>query len=532
MRVYQLILYIFLFSVSSSVFGQRRIASQKPRLVVFILIDELSTDQLVAFRSKFSDGGFNRLIDGGSFYRHASFPAGSVYTGCNLSTLYTGAYPATHGIISDRWYDRLKNKEILATGEDQDAGVRPSADRLLASTLSDELKWMYNGKSKVTSIGFDRDYLVWTAGHLPDYIYYSEASEGRMLLNADSIVKVSPEWVNEFNAKQLLDVYCERQWGPMSNLKEYHQLKYFSDDLPDGHSFLYSLKKSKGQRPYETVLASPYGNKLIRDFSIAHILNEDYGKDDIPDVLTIQFTSKSAVRRSASAFEAETEDMLLRLDGEIAEMINILDEEVGLENTLIVTSAIGAPIRSTVDNERVNISTGLFNGQKAASLLNLYLMAIHGQGKWVKAYHDGQIYLNHELLEQSKMSINQILDQSAKFLMQVEGIAYALPAAELMASTSDLASLQSLKLNYHPKRSGDIMIRLQPGWNEQINEGELVNRHWTEARLPLIFYGWKVGRKNIHQSVSMTDVAPTISSFLEIPFPNGCEGKPLKDVLP
>jgi hypothetical protein len=309
-------------------------------------------------------------------------------------------------------------------------------------------------------------------------------------------------------------------------------LKYFDEDLPDGHSFLYTLKKSKGEKPYQMVLQSPYGNKLIRDFSVAHILNEDYGKDDITDILTIQFTAKSAVRVSASAFEAETEDMLLRLDREIADMINIIDEEIGLENALIVTSAIGAPVRSFEESERGNVHTGLFDGNKAASLLNLYLMALHGQGRWVKAYHDGQIYLNHELLEQSKMSINELLDQSAKFLMQVEGVAYALPAAELMASTSDLASMKSLKLNYHPKRSGDIMIRLQPGWNELKKDGSRVNRHWTDAHLPLIFYGWKIGRKNIHQSVSMTDVAPTISSFLEIPFPNGCEGKPLKEILP
>ncbi len=533
MKSYRFILYIILsvcFSVSA--FSQRRIASQKPKLVVFLLVDELSTDQLVAFRDKFSDGGFNRIIDGGSFFRHASFPAGSVYAGCNLSTFYTGTFPATHGIISDRWFDRLKYKEIKATGFDKEAGLRPSVDNLLASTLSDELKWMYNGQCKVTSIGFNNDILVWTAGHKPDYIYYADATTGDIVLNADSIETPMPDWANEFNTKKLLDVYCDRQWGPIADLKKYHQLKYFSEDLPEGHSFLYSLKKTKGNEPYKMVMQSPYGNKLIRDFSIAHILNEDYGKDEIPDIITIQFTAKSAIRSNASAFEAETEDMLLRLDREIADMINIIDEEVGLENTLIVTSAIGAPVRSMEDNERVNVSTGLFNGKKAASLLNLYLMALHGQGKWVQAYHDGQIYLNHELLEQSKMSIKELLDQSAKFLMQVEGVAYALPAAELMASTSDLASMESLKLNYHPKRSGDIMIRLQPGWNEQIEGESPVNRHWTDARLPLIFYGWKVGRKNVYQSVSMTDVAPTISSFLEIPFPNGCEGKPLKEVLP
>ncbi|MCU4163338.1 alkaline phosphatase family protein [Carboxylicivirga caseinilyticus] len=533
MTRFRFTIYILLvLSFSYSAIAQHRIASPKPKLVVFFLIDELSTDQLVAFRDKFSNEGFNRLIDGGAFYRNASFPAGSVYAGCNLSTLYSGAYPSTHGIISDVWYDKLKYNKVLADAADIDKGVLPSAKNMLASTFTDELKWMYNGQSKVTSIGFNPDFLVWTGGHSPDYTYYPDETTGNMVLNADTSIIKLPDWVNEFNGKKLLDVYAERQWGPIADLSEYHQLQYFSEELPQGHTFLYSLKKGKENNVYQNVLESPYGNKLIRDFTVSQVLNGEYGKDEVTDILTVQFTTRSAHRTSAAAFEAETEDMLLRLDQEIADMLKILDSEVGLENTLVITSAIAAPVRSVVDNGRANIPTGLFSGRKAASLLNLYLMAIHGQGTWVKAYHDGQVYLNHELLEQSKISKKEILDQSAKFLMQVEGVAYALPADELMASTSDLAAMESLKLNYHPKRSGDILIRLQPGWNEEIDGKDPVHRHWTSSTVPLVFYGWKIGRRNIYEKVSMADVAPTISSFLEIPFPNGCEGKPLKEVLP
>ncbi|MCU4173648.1 alkaline phosphatase family protein [Carboxylicivirga sp. N1Y90] len=524
------LLIVFLF-VSSFYSHAQRIASPKPKLVVFILVDELSTDQLIAFRDKFSDDGFNRIISGGSFYRHASFPAGSVYAGSSLSTFYSGSYAATHGVISDKWYDRLRSIEVHADGLETDSAY-PSAKNMLASTLVDELKWMYNGASKVTSIGFDKDFLIWTGGHSPDYLYNVNFATGHFQLNADTAVVAMPEWVEDFNGKNLLDVYCERQWGPKSDLNEYHQLKYYSKELPEGHSFLYSLKKDKSDTPYNAVLRSPYGNKLVRDFAVAHVINEDFGADDVTDILTLQFTARSAMRKSASAFEAETEDMLIRLDEEIADLIRILDEEVGMENTLIVTSAIGAPVRSLEENQRGQLSSGLFNGKKAASLLNLYLMAIYGQGKWVKAYHDGQVYLNHELLEQSKVPAQNILEQSAKFLMQVEGIAYAMPATELMASTSDLAAMQSLKLNYHPKRSGDILIRLQPGWNELLPDNSTVNRHWTDARLPLVFYGWKVDRQDVRKPVSMADVAPTISSFLEIPFPNACEGEPLEDLLP
>lgn len=533
---FSLLFLLFFFSIAAS--GQRKIVSPRPRLVVFIQVDELSTDQLIAFRDKFTDNGFNRLMNGGSFFRHAYYPAGSVYAGSHLSTFFTGAYAATHGIISDKWYDRLRSTEVDATLGLTQTSLQdsllplPTTSQLLTSTLADELKWMHNGAANVSAIGLHTDLLVWAGGHAPDDVICMNSITGQFEALRDTLEAPQPIWLKEFNAKQLPNVYCEREWGPIMDLKEYHQLKYFSDALPGNHTFLYNLKKAKGREPFLPVINSPYGNKLVRDFTVNHIINSEIGKDDIPDLLTVQFTSKSNFRKDASAFEAETEDMLLRLDREVADLINIIDEQVGLEKTLIVLTGISSPIRTEEDYSRGNIPSGVFNGTKAASLLNLYLMAIHGQGKWVKAYHDGQVYLNHELLEQSKISIQSILDESARFLMQVEGVAYAMPASELMAASSNLAALQSLKLNYHPKRSGDILIRLQPGWNEELEDGSLVYRHWTSSKLPLVFFGWKVARQNVFTPIPMTNVAPTISSFLEIPFPNGCEGTILDSVAP
>ena len=65
-------------------------------------------------------------------------------------------------------------------------------------------------------------------------------------------------------------------------------------------------------------------------------------------------------------------------------------------------------------------------------------MAIHGQGKWVKAYYDGQFYLNHDLLEKSKLPLNEIQQEAASFLEQISGIAYALPASDVIAASMNL----------------------------------------------------------------------------------------------
>ncbi|TRX72171.1 alkaline phosphatase family protein [Carboxylicivirga sp. M1479] len=508
--------------------------SQRPRLVVFILIDQLSTDQIVAFRDQFSDNGFNRLINGGAFYRNGSYPAGSTYYGTNLATLATGAYPTTHGIVSNWWYDRLRGKEVNAAYGDifinQNESERyPTADRLLTSTVTDELKWMNNGTSRVTAIGFNRNFLVWAGGHKPDYLYRVDPNSGEFVIVPQSDnIKQMPEWARKFNKKRLLDTYSKRKWGPFKDLNNYHQMKFFSEQRIKSEEFMYTLEKQDGKNAYIPVLHSPYGNKLIRDFAMSQIINGQYGKDDVTDVITLQFTARAVHGDIHGAFDVETEDMMVRLDAEIADLLRTIDREVGLENTLVVTTSIAHPVRPVEDNSKHGIPTGVFSGDKTASLLNLFLMAKYGQGKWVMAYHDAQIYLNHELIKENKIDLTAIKLEAASFISDMRGVAFAMPFSELKVASSDFSSLRSLKLNYHPRRSGDIVIKLRPGWSEELDNGKKINRNWDATHLPVIFYGWKIMPKNVYRSVPMTHIAPTISSFLEIPFPNGCEGLPLE----
>jgi len=514
----------------------QKIPSPRPKLVVFILIDQLNTDQLIAFRDQFSDNGINRLINGGAFYRNTSYPAGSNYHGSRLATLYTGAHPSTHGIVSDWWYDRLREKEISAAYGDliiNGNGTEryPTTNRLFTSTITDELKWMNNGTSRVASIGFNPNYLVWTGGHKPDYLYTINPDSGKVvLIPQGEKTKLMPEWANQFNRKDLLYTYSQREWGPLKNLNHYHQMQYFSEQRASSNGFLYSLNKQEGSGAFVPVLHSPYGNKLIRDFAMAQIIHGKYGKDAETDVITLQFTAKTVHGRFQNAFDAETEDMLLRLDQEIADLLKTIDHEVGLENTLIVTTSISAPKRPTEDHTKHGIPTGVFNGYKSSSLLNLFLMAKYGQGKWVMAYHDAQIYLNHELINERKIDLETIKKETALFLSDMDGVAYAIPISELKLLSSDIAAFKSLQLNHHPLRSGDIVIKLRPGWSEELKDGNLVNRQWKATHLPLIFYGWKIKPQNVYKAIPLIDVAPTISSFLEIPFPNGNEGTPLQNI--
>lgn len=530
-------LLLLTLTLTPSLRAQPRIPEPKPKLVVFILMDELNSEQLGIIRQKCGSEGFNRIFSGGASFANAGYPSGSGFPGRNSATLFTGSHASTHGIIARNWINRFNGSTTDAlygsysNGRVDSTGKAPSNNLMLASGIADEMHRIHNGKSIIFSVGLRSEVLPFTVSTHQDPFFWFNIKSGEMSNNLQLERKNIPAWVNEFNRKGLPATYLERQWAPLVDITEYHEWQYFRDVQIPSRTFYYAMKDPKNVYPYQRLAGSPYANTLIRDFAASLIINESMGRDDITDLLTIEFTTNPAVNKKRLPLDAETEDMLLRLDNEIESLLKLIDEQVGLHNTLVVCSAIKKPSDLSQPRETYNKPRGVFNATKASSLLNLYLMALHGQGKWVLEHRSGEIHLNNELIAKSKLDRNTILKQACDFLLQVEGVANAISAADLTSANTIWASNRAMLQNYHLKRSGDIIFTLEPGWSEELPDGKLLRHSWGHEYVPLAFYGWRIARQSITHPIEMTDVAPTICTFLEISLPNGNEGKAINGLL-
>jgi arylsulfatase A-like enzyme len=75
-------------------------------------------------------------------------------------------------------------------------------------------------------------------------------------------------------------------------------------------------------------------------------------------------------------------------------------------------------------------------------------------------------------------------------------------------------------------------VNLHPGWVEKSDRVTSHNSAYPyDAHVPLIWYGWKVKRDMIVRPVDMTDVAPTISSMMNIIVPNATTGKVIEELV-
>ena len=147
-----------------------------------------------------------------------------------------------------------------------------------------------------------------------------------------------------------------------------------------------------------------------------------------------------------------------------------------------------------------------------------------------------QIYLNHELIKAKKVDLGQMQAKVAAYLQDFEGVQQVTPASSL-ANTSLASGLDSyIQKGFQPRRSGDVVLTLLPGWFEGYNGKETKgtshgSSNAYDTHVPLLWYGWQVKKGVSSARVSITDIAPTLAQWLRILEPNGNTGTPLLEVL-
>ena len=234
-------------------------------------------------------------------------------------------------------------------------------------------------------------------------------------------------------------------------------------------------------------------------------------------MLSVCFTTRPFIKTNGTLLPAEKEDMLIRLDSELASLIDFLDIDLGRENYLIVLTA-GA--NSAVDQSThglTGLNTGILEPQKVSSLLNLYLMAIHGQGKWVNGIYDGVVYLNRTFIESKGKSLSEMQEQVSRFLIEVAGVAKAIPAYGLALETRHDPILSE---NIFALREGDVYVTLLQGW--QTPATSLGTRHDGfpgKRSVPFMFFGWQTNPGAWFESVNSTHLIPLLMKSIGVNHP-------------
>lgn len=506
-------------------------AENGTKLLVVVTIDRFYPEWLSIYSGDMDEGGFRRIVRQGTMTM-ADYDCLYSQTGMDMATMYTGVLPAVHGIVAHDWYDRLKhtreNNAMAGSGREigGDGGLGYSPERLRTTTLGCALK-MNDSFSKVYSIAADPEVAVMAGGSCANLALWMSEKSGKWVSSefyADSL----PRWLSEYNAKMTADEYIRKGWMPLSEEQSNPLSLKVKSKLGWGNSFFYDIAQTKrNYNTYRVLKATPYVNAMAVDVAEQVVSNEGLGKDNDVDLLSIGLSSLDYMNRDFAVSAKEFQDLVLRMDRDIRHLLDFLDERVGKENYTLVLAFTEARELLPEEMEKWRVESGYFSIFKSVALLKSYLNLLYGDGEWVVDYDAGQIYLNRDLIERSKLSLRDMQDNVADFMIEFEGVTRVLTAYSL--SRNDFSHGQELLMQnaFYPKRSGDVMFCLHPSWISDLKDKEDgYFRYSKRNKVPVYFIGAGVAGRMAGEC-RMTDLLPTFCRLTGVPVPYTAVGTPL-----
>ena len=541
----KLFLYITISCLCLSFTGNETVKTN-PKLVIGLVIDQMRYDYLTRFSDRFSEGGFKRLLNNGFSIENAHYNLIPTYTAVGHASIYTGTTPTNHGIISNNWYDKFLKKTIYCVddtryetvGNEGKSGQK-SPKRMYTSTLADQLKLHQISKGKSIGIAIKDRSAILPAGHTANGAYWFEGGNDGKFITSSFYMDHLPKWVEEFNASGKADNYLSTPWNTLYPLETY--TRSISDNnefegLFKGETsptFPHNIPKLRNRNGNFSILKGiPEGNTFTIDFAKAAILGENLGRSNNTDFLAISFSSTDYIGHQYGPASLEIEDTYLKLDKDLANFLNFLDDKVGKDNYTIFLTADHAAVDVPSYLQSLKIPAHYFNTKALYNSIIKITQKYFNSKELVENISNYQIFLNKEKIENLGFTKNEIAERIVNELESLEGIYKAVTAKTLQTTNFSEGLMNSLQNGYNQKLSGDVMLIPYPATLARSRTGTSHGSGYSyDTHIPIIFYGKGIKKGVSKKRYEIIDIAPTMANLLGIEAPNSTTGKIVTEAL-
>ncbi len=509
----------------------------KPRLMVNIIVSSMHANDLTRYSENFSNGGFNKLRNEGVWFTNASYDYMQTSTPVSLATISTGAMPSVHGVVADSWFDYVSNKNISLINDDKEQSVNFSGGsgqysprNLSAQTLSDAV-YEHNNKSIIRTIAVEPLSAIVMTGHAGK-AYWMETLQSAWTTSSYYGAELD-KWIADYNRNDINEEFVIKKWTPLLKGENYRNTQVFCMEELKSNKELHYIQneslviKSSLVDVYEQMCYTPAGNTAVLSFAKQMISKNGMGGDEDVDILNIVLDTPRFISSRYGTESVEYEDMLYRLDRDLDEFFTFVLAQVTDSRDVVITLTSDhgtSPSYNTPGKEQ-----GRFNVRQAEVITNAFIGSLHGNGEWVLGIIDNAIYLNHNLIYEKGLSIADVQYDVATFVMQMRGVAHALSAEALRSSYFGSGYGRKIQNGFYPRRSGDVIINLMPGWIPEIENVRSLSgtMYRYDTHIPLLIYGAGAPAAKRNEKVDMTSLAATQAHLLGISSPSAAEGEAL-----
>lgn len=504
----------------------------RPKIVVGIVVDGLHQEYIDLLRGDFGQDGFNRLLNNGIVFENVDYGPGLDATAAT-AVLMTGASPSVNGIPSANIYDNAGRRYVSVfndghtLGNYTDQSLSPSSLRV--TTISDEARIAGAGVSYSHAVALQPEMALVMAGH---------ASNSAVWLNdrtanwaGSTAYPDFPASVSQRNRVSPLKSRIDTmQWTPSAASAQTNHLPDHLMRYPFRHTF--GRKDGKG---LDAFAQSPLANREITRLASEIVTTQQLGAHDgVTDMLNVAYTLLPYDYTKTSENRYELIDSYIKLDAQLADLFRTVDRSAGGSDNVLIYLA-GTPPRTQRrrEDERWKIPSGEFSTRKAISLLNLYLIAVHGNGEWVTAYADGSFYLNENLAKERNISKTDLRREAASLLKRMAGVDQAYSIDDVLDGKAPVDDPEALRRNTLASTTGDVLVQIIPGWEllDDFNypadaaRGTVGQHAATLAPAYLLIPGAEPAV--VTTVVDARAIAPTVARQMHIRSPNGASKAPL-----
>lgn len=519
----------------------------KPRLVVFITVDQLRGDMPFRFADRFGAGGFRYLLEEGTVYHNAHYRHANTFTAVGHATLATGGNSPQHGIVGNEWYNK-DTKVAVYCVEDSNSPVLGAAAgetgysprNLTSSTFGDELVLATAGASRVFSVSMKDRSAILLGGHRGKAFWFDETS-GHFVTSGHYYADY-PAWVAAWNSEGRANAWVGTSWSLLHALETY--VYRGQDDRVEergykglGRLFPHPLPAEAGKDYYGTLRFTPMGDALTLAFAHQLIVAESLGGGEETDVLMLSLSATDYIGHAYGPNSLEAEDNLLQLDQNLAEFLARVDGLVGLDRTLVVLSSDHGVDAIPEYTQHMGCDGGRHYPEHFMADMNGALRARFGvEEDLVVTFKNPSFYLDEGRITALGLNLAEVEQVLATALVNLPGFDNAITRTDLMTgNVPDTTRMDQVRRAFHPKRSGNVLVVQSPSWYLYPDAEKYAAMHGSphsyDTFVPIMFAGPCIPARQSFRAVAPEDVASTITSYLGIKPPTGNMGSPLVEIL-
>jgi predicted AlkP superfamily pyrophosphatase or phosphodiesterase len=508
----------------------------RPKLIVLLVVDQMRGDYVDKFRAQWT-GGLKRMLDEGAWFRQAAYPYATTETCVGHATISTGAFPASHGMVANAWWDRELQKMVTCT-EDPKAknlsysgyeGVAikggDSAWQMELPSFAEELKFQTGGRTRIMTFSLKARAAITMAGHDKGNMvtWFDPASGGWVTSDAYGTRTAVAAYAKDHPVKE--------DYGKTWQLSLPRPAYLYGDKTPGAVAprgweliFPHPLRgTTAGPTPdegfYGQWQSSPFSDAYLTKMAESAVSELDVWNSGETDFLAIGYSALDYVGHAFGPRSLEVQDILVRLDKDLSELFTLLDQKVGRGTYVVALSADHGVVPVPEDMQTTGADAGVLHLPELQEQMEKTLEPF-GLGKpAIAKIGEGNVYF--------APGVYAKLKQDPKAMRAVEEAALAQPGAAAVYTAEEVQNLpathsptlDAIAKGYFPGRSGDLFIVNKPYWLMDSTPSGKARSYGTghgtpysyDQHVPILLMGYGIRPGEYLREVTPADIAPTFA---------------------